>query len=100
LILQTQLFAYADDIGIVGRSLAAIRDAYLALEAQAAKVGLKMNEQKTKYMIAGKNRTILDAGQTRRQEFRSRRRICVLGSSCDTKKRSGFGDTVKNPDCK
>jgi hypothetical protein len=27
-------------------------DAYLALEGEAAKVGLKINEQKTKYMIA------------------------------------------------
>jgi hypothetical protein len=61
---QTQLFAYADDISIVGRSLEAVRDAYLALEAEAAKVGLKINEQKTKYMIAAGNRTILDAWKT------------------------------------
>jgi hypothetical protein len=37
---------------------------YLALEAEAAKVRLKINEQKTKYMFACENRTILDAGQT------------------------------------
>jgi hypothetical protein len=30
---QTQLLAYADDINIVGRSLEAIRNAYLGLEA-------------------------------------------------------------------
>jgi hypothetical protein len=35
---QTQLLAYADDTDIVGRSLEAVRDAYLALEAEAAKV--------------------------------------------------------------
>jgi hypothetical protein len=29
---QTQLLAYADDIDIVGRTLEAVRDAYLALE--------------------------------------------------------------------
>jgi hypothetical protein len=39
----------------VGRSLE-------ALETEAAKEGLKINEQKTKYMIAAGNRTIL--GQT------------------------------------
>jgi hypothetical protein len=50
---QTLLLAYADDIDIVSRSLEAIRAAYLALEAEAAKVGMK----------AG-NRMILDAGQT------------------------------------
>jgi hypothetical protein len=56
---ETQLFAYADDIDIVGRSQSAVRDAYLALEGEAAKVGLKINEQKTKYMIAARNDTTI-----------------------------------------
>jgi hypothetical protein len=60
----TQVLAYADDIDIVSRSLKAVHDAYLALEAKAAKVGLKINKQKTKYMIAAGNWTIHDAGQT------------------------------------
>jgi hypothetical protein len=47
-IKETQLLAYADVTDIVGRSQSAVRDAYLALEGEAAKVGLKMNEQKTK----------------------------------------------------
>jgi hypothetical protein len=42
---ETQLLAYADDIDIVSRSQSAVRDAYLALEIEAAKVGLKINEQ-------------------------------------------------------
>jgi hypothetical protein len=42
---ETQLLAYADDIYIVGRSQPTVRDAYLALEGEAAKVGLKINEQ-------------------------------------------------------
>jgi hypothetical protein len=45
---ETQLLAYADDIDIVGRSQQAVRNAYLALETEAAKIGLKINEQKTK----------------------------------------------------
>jgi hypothetical protein len=53
---QTQLLAYADDINIVGRSLEAIRNAYLGLEAETAKGGLKINKKKTKYMIAAGNR--------------------------------------------
>jgi hypothetical protein len=52
---ETQLLAYADDIDIVGRSQSAVRNAYLALEEEAAKVGLKINEQKTRYMIAARN---------------------------------------------
>jgi hypothetical protein len=51
-------------LDIVGKSLETVRDAYLALEVEAAKLGLKINKQKTKYMIAAGNRTILDAGQT------------------------------------
>jgi hypothetical protein len=62
---ETQLLAYADYIDIVGRSQSAVRDAYLALEGEAAKVGLKINEQKTKYMIVARNnRTIRDVGQS------------------------------------
>jgi hypothetical protein len=34
---ETQLFAYADDIDIVGRSQSAARDAYLAFEKEAAR---------------------------------------------------------------
>jgi hypothetical protein len=40
---ETQLLAYANDIDIVGRSQPAVRDAYSALEEEAAKVGLKIN---------------------------------------------------------
>jgi hypothetical protein len=36
-----------------------------ALEIEAGKVGLRINEQKTKYMIAARNyRTIRDVGQS------------------------------------
>jgi hypothetical protein len=42
-----------------------VRDAYLALEREAAKVGLKINDQKTKYMIAARNdMTNRDMGQS------------------------------------
>jgi hypothetical protein len=59
------ILADADDIDIVGRSQSAVRDAYLALKREAAKVGLKINEQKTKYMIAARNdRTIRFEGQS------------------------------------
>jgi hypothetical protein len=62
---ETQLLAYVDDIVIVSRSQSAVRDAYLALEREAAKLGLKINEQKTKYIIAARNdRTIRHVGQS------------------------------------
>jgi hypothetical protein len=34
------------------------------IEAEAAKIGIEINKQYIKYMIAAENRTILDAGQT------------------------------------
>jgi hypothetical protein len=37
---ETQLLAYANDIDIFSRSQSAVRNAYLALEKEAAKVGL------------------------------------------------------------
>jgi hypothetical protein len=62
---ETQLLAHADDIDIDGRSQSAVRDAYLAMEREAVKVGLKLNEQNTKYMIAARNdTTIRDVGQS------------------------------------
>jgi hypothetical protein len=39
---ETQLLGFADDINIVGRCQSAVRNAYLALEGEAAKVGLKI----------------------------------------------------------
>jgi hypothetical protein len=62
---KKQLLAYANDIDIVGSRQSAVWDAYLALERETAKVGLKINEEKTKYMIAARNdRAIRDVGQS------------------------------------
>ena len=46
-----QLMAYADDTVIIGRYLASIKDFQL-LEEASKKVGLVINEGKTKYMVA------------------------------------------------
>jgi hypothetical protein len=85
---QTQLLAYADDIDIVARSLKSARDAYLAMEAEVAKIRLNINKQRTKYMIAAGNRTIFDARQTVAFGYKNFKVVneytCVLGSSCDT----------------
>jgi hypothetical protein len=63
---EKQLLAYADDRDIVGRSQSAVQGAYLALEVEATKGWLKINEQKTKYMIAARNdRTIRNGGAKR-----------------------------------
>jgi hypothetical protein len=46
---------------IVSRSLEAVRNDRLPLQAETAKVGLKNNKQETIYKIAAGNWTILDA---------------------------------------
>jgi hypothetical protein len=49
----------------VGRRLEAVRDAYLALEAEETNEGLKINDKgQNTCMIAAGNRTIFDAEQT------------------------------------
>jgi hypothetical protein len=76
--LQTTGTIYNDDIDIVSRSQSAVRDAYLALEREAAKVGLKINEQKTKYMIAARNdRKIRDVGQRVANTLKSSKNLCT-----------------------
>jgi hypothetical protein len=49
---NTQLRRYYD-IDIISRSHAAAREAFIALDREANKVGLKINETKTKYYDGG-----------------------------------------------
>jgi hypothetical protein len=99
---ETQLLAYADDLDIVGRSQSAVRDAYLALEREAAKVRLKINEQKTKYMIAARNdSTIRDVGQSVAivdKQFEVVKKFVYLGSLMTPTNDVSLGNTTKNPD--
>jgi hypothetical protein len=70
---ETELLAYADDIDIVGRSQSAV-----ALEGEAAKVGLKINEQKTKYMIAARNdSTIREVWQLATNSLITSKNLCT-----------------------
>jgi hypothetical protein len=48
-----QLLAYADDIDLIGRSVAGVRDTDVAVKREAMLVGLVVNRCKTKFMIAG-----------------------------------------------
>uniref|UniRef100_A0A0K8SN56 Reverse transcriptase domain-containing protein n=1 Tax=Lygus hesperus TaxID=30085 RepID=A0A0K8SN56_LYGHE len=52
---SVQILAYADDIDIIGRSQRDVKEAFLVLNREAKKMGLEVNAQKTKYMIAGRN---------------------------------------------
>jgi sorting nexin-29 len=50
---SVQILAYADDIGIISRSLKSLQEATTALDRAARMMGLEINQAKTKYMICG-----------------------------------------------
>lgn len=49
------ILAYADDLDVVGRSTVNVKEAFIKLEKEAKKMGLKVNEEKTKYMHMTRN---------------------------------------------
>ncbi|XP_071639782.1 uncharacterized protein [Temnothorax longispinosus] len=55
LILE-HVVGYADDLNILGRLVAAVREAFQDLEAAARDIGLRVNESKTKVMVQSKRR--------------------------------------------
>jgi len=46
-----QILAYAGDVNLIGRSTGRLNDAVIQMEEGANEVGLRINEEKTKYMI-------------------------------------------------
>ena len=48
-----QILAYADDIDIITRSPKSFQEATIALDRAARRMGLEINQTKTKYMICG-----------------------------------------------
>jgi hypothetical protein len=52
---STQLLGYADDIDIIGNSEKAIIEAFVKSEKAAQQIGLKINEDKTKYIEVTSN---------------------------------------------
>ena len=51
---MAQIVAYADDIVIISRSLLDMKNCFNQIEEEGRKVGLEINERKTKYMIASR----------------------------------------------
>ena len=50
---SVQILAHADDIDISSRTPKSIQEATIALDRAARRMGLEMNQAKTKYMICG-----------------------------------------------
>ena len=69
---STQILAYADDVDIVGRNVRSVKEVYLALENALNKVGLRVNETKTKYMIVSKEQGKPHPTRNRTEHFHRR----------------------------
>jgi hypothetical protein len=48
---QLNILAYANDIGLIGKNEIEIRKLFVVMENVVSKFGLKINQEKTKYMI-------------------------------------------------
>ncbi|PRD25537.1 UNVERIFIED_CONTAM: hypothetical protein NCL1_40616 [Trichonephila clavipes] len=54
-LYRFNLLTFADDIDIITQTPTALRQAFLSLEKEAHRMGLKINENKTKCMICTKS---------------------------------------------
>jgi hypothetical protein len=55
---QSNILAYADDIVLIGRNEIEIRQLNVDMDNAARKLGLQINQEKTKYMIVERKNTL------------------------------------------
>ena len=94
---STQLLGYADDIDIMGRNMGAVKEAFLLLERGASEMGLKVNEEKTKYMIAPANSGFMAQHQRvtiGQKQYETVDRFTYLGSQVNSD--NDIGDEVQS----
>jgi sorting nexin-29 len=80
---SVQLLAYADNIDIIVRSPTALKEAFLSLERAAGSMGLKINEEKTKYLITRVNINQPKYFQIGKFNFETAQSFAYLGSLVD-----------------
>jgi hypothetical protein len=56
----TVLCEYADDIDIISRSPKSLQEATIAVERAARRMGLEINQAKTKYIICGTKKKYIE----------------------------------------
>lgn len=60
---SSQLLGYADDIDIIGRNVLDAKESFIGIETAAARMGLRVNEAKTKYMVTASTKHATRLGQ-------------------------------------
>jgi sorting nexin-29 len=82
---SVQLLAYTDDIDTIARSPTALKEAFLSLERAARVMGLKINEEKTKYMTTRVTKNQPKYYQIEKFNFETVQSFTYLGSLVDVK---------------
>jgi hypothetical protein len=77
---STHIFAYADDVAIVSRNKNALKDNLINIESEARKRGLRINENKTKYMEVMRVASNSDHLRCGKYEFEHVKEFTYLGS--------------------
>jgi hypothetical protein len=76
---NTQIFAYAD-VAIVSRNKNALKDTPVNIESEARKRGLRINENKTKYIEVTRAASNSDRLHCEKYEFEHVKEFTYLGS--------------------
>jgi len=77
---SVQLLAYAEDIDVIARSRAALKEAFLSLERAAGEMGLRINEKKIKYLATRESKNQQMHFQIKNFNFEAIRSFTYLGS--------------------
>jgi hypothetical protein len=77
---STLIFAYADDVAIVSRNKSALKGTLVNIESEARKRGLRINENKTKYMEVTRAASNSDHLRCGKYEFERVKEFTYLGS--------------------
>ena len=75
-----QLLAYAYDMDVIARSRAALKEAFASLERPAGEMGLRINEEKTKYLTKRESKNQQRYFQIKNFNFEAIQSFTYLGS--------------------
>jgi hypothetical protein len=76
-----QILAYADDTDIISRSPKSLQEATVALDRAARRMGLEINQAKTKYIICGsKKKCVYNVFKVKNMTFEKVNSFVYLGT--------------------
>ncbi|XP_073986277.1 uncharacterized protein [Rhodnius prolixus] len=86
---MTQHLAYADDVVIIARSVSELKKEFLELEEGTAMCGLRVHEEKTKYMVTTRNERRLCDLEVGQHRFEGVGAFKYLGTTLTSKNEVG-----------